>query len=287
MAEISRGRKVAAAGAMAVTAGLVAYEAVSHFRTEWLLLAAAGGLAAAGLGMTRRSVVAQVVSRGLAWAVLAPTLMLSAISLAQGATAPVEITLLGASTAAALLLSRPMLHTAAAHEAFAPRVFRRIFLAGSTASVMAAAYAAFYALESFQFFHRIGPAIAVSALAASLLASAIGVVKMRGWAIVLGSVTSLAGMVAAMFLGSGAGIGVLLAVAPFLALHLVPVLLARYAPDPESAVRVGASDDARDADALARARVRVAVDPDDASVLDDVPAAGARRAAAIPSDART
>lgn len=224
--EIGRLRKLGAFVMMAGSAGLVAKEAFSPWGVEWLLLAFAGVMTAAGVGITRRSLVVQVLSRGAAWIVLLPCLLVGAFSLLRGSAPPAELMGLLIGTASALLLARPMLHTKEALASFHPRVFRRWFLGGSTATSATALVTGGVALETIRH-HQWGAAAAFGALTLALLASAIGVVKMRGWGILLGALTSVVLLLSAAFLSRAEGLALALAATPTLFMHVLPVLLAR------------------------------------------------------------
>jgi hypothetical protein len=181
---ISRGRRLAGGALLVACGGGIAASAVHD--GSWLLGGVAAALSVAGVGLCRRSILVQVLARGTAWALLLPAFAASGAALA------------GAS-ALALLLARPMLHTPIARAEFAPVAYRRWLLAGAVGSVAGAATAAAIGLESLSW----GPAsvgAGLLVLAASLLASAVGVARMRAWGVLLGMVTSVALLVVAAFL---------------------------------------------------------------------------------------
>jgi hypothetical protein len=223
--EVSRTRKLAALALMVGAGGIVAREGWSHSHVEWPLLAFAAVLGIAGLGMTRRSLVVQVLSRGAAWVTLFPSLLVTGFTLMRGSTPNTEMTGLALATASALLLARPMLHTKEAREPFAPKAFRRWFLAGSTATAATAIAAGAIALDTFPYHPVVVGAFL--AIALSLLASAVGVVRMRGWGIVLGAATSTILLVSALFMRGPEAVGLGLFAMPTLLLHLLPLLIAR------------------------------------------------------------
>lgn len=230
--EVSRGRKVAAALSMLGTGGIILYEAIGRWHTEWLLVAFSAMLGAAAIGITRRSLVAQVLSRASAWIVLLPSALVVFFSLLRGSSVPFELLGMAAGTASALLLARPMLHTKEAGEDFAPKAFRRVFLAGSTATAATGFVTGAIALDAMP--NHVAMAAGFTALTLSLFASAIGVVRMRGWGILLGAVTSFGLLVSAAFMRGGEGLALALAAAPALLMHLLPVFIARLvgtAPD--------------------------------------------------------
>ncbi len=116
------------------TAGVIVHGALGHYGIVWPLIAVAAAVALAGVGITRRSLVPQVLARGAAWLVLLPTSLVVAVGVLGGRMPGADVTGLAAATGAALLLSRPMLHSKEAKAAFAPKVFRRWLLAGSVAT---------------------------------------------------------------------------------------------------------------------------------------------------------
>jgi hypothetical protein len=257
--EISRGRKIAAAAMMLGAAGIVAHEALATSFIQWPGLGASVALGAAGIGLTRRSVVSQVLSRGVAWAALFPSGAVLLVHLLAGprigGAMPFLQMELAATTLLALLLARPMLHTREARGAFAPKAFRRYFLAGSTAMTAAGLLAGFVALCSL-LRHPLH-AVAAGALSALLLTSATAVVRMRGWGIVLGTFTSVVLLVSAAFFTrdvalEGALVG---AAAPALLLHLFPVLVARM--QGAAASSAPSTADATNGQACAPVRYRV------------------------------
>lgn len=265
--EISRGRKLVAGAAMVVAAGLVAREGLEHFAVDWLLVLSAGVLGVAGVGITRRSLVTQVLSRGAAWVVLLPALIISFFSVVNGHTLSPEIPVLALSTGAALLLARPMLHTREAFEQFAPKAFRRWLLSGSIATAGTACVAGAVALGGAM--HGRGAlAVGFGTLAASLLASTIAVVRMRSWGIFLGALTSLILLMSGWFVSRDEGFVLALGAAPSLLMHLLPVLVARWRSGREGQM-VRVSEPAVEP-ALTPARYRVATDEPDLE-LDATP----------------
>lgn len=218
-------RKLLAGTAMAGAAGIVVREALNAYHVEWMLLAFGALTAVAGFGITRASLVPQVLSRGLAWLILLPTLVVSVASAVSGHSFSFEFTAMAVGTATALLLSRPMLFTKEARAAFAPRMFRHWLLSGSMATSAAGVVAGGLALAATR--HQPGLSLALAALAASFLASAIGVVRMRAWGILLGALTSMVLLVLGLFNLEEFGLFAL-AASPALLLHTLPVLVARW-----------------------------------------------------------
>ncbi|MBX3223492.1 MAG: hypothetical protein KF795_23465 [Labilithrix sp.] len=278
--EMSVGRKVLAGAAMVgAAAAIVPHAFHRYYPTEWLLVTFAGVLALAGVGLTRTSLAAQVLSRGAAWVMLAPAAMATAASAVGRGSFNVEAAGFTAALGAALLLARPLLHTARAKEEFAPKVFRRWFLGGSTATAAAGIVASGVALATISNgSYSVGASF--GALALSLFASAIAVVRMRAWGVLLGAVTSIALVVSGLFLGRSEAMALALFAAPALLMHTLPVLVARWrSPDASSRTRI--ADESALSSAYAPAHVRVAVD--DVDELGEPAAAGPRAHAAIPS----
>jgi hypothetical protein len=229
--EISRGRRLAASASLfAASVGWV----WAFHRGGAVLTAFAGAIALAGVGIGRKSVLAQVLSRGVAWLVFVAGVF------ATLADHHLPLAALGTAAGAALLLSRPLLHTESARAEFAPMRFRRSFLAAATGTVTFAALAGGGALEYLRA-GQLTAGVAWAAITASLLGAAIGVVRMRAWGVLLGAVTSIVMVAAAALVPAWREPLVWLA-APG-ALLALPVLLARLGAggsDPP-AVRVATS----------------------------------------------
>jgi hypothetical protein len=227
--------------------------------TDWLLggwgMAGVTALVAAGaVGLSRRGVVTQVLSRGVAWVVLTPMFFAFADALRWGRWPAAGEVFFAASSGAALLLARPALHTQAARAEFAPYAHRRLFLAGAVASATAGLVAAMGAAGMHSF--------ALGALAFALLASAVGVARMRAWGVLLGIVASVASLGAALIVRDASEIVWLaLAAAPGLMLGatVVAARLRGAGPPslPAAARRVAALDEEF---VPVRARVAVAAE---------------------------
>lgn len=264
-AVMSNRRRLLGSAALIATAGGLAANAVHYFHwVEWGLLACSGVVAAAGVGLSRRSMAAQVLARGAAWTVLAPAALVTAFSLFSGHLDPTA-TALAAGSGGALLLARPMLHTKEANAEFAPSSFRRWLLAGATASVGAGLVTGLFALDGLRW--HAGAAIALLVLSLSLLASALGVVKMRAWGILLGGLTSVVTLATALVLHDAAGFALALASMPGFMLVL-PVLVAqrdRARADASRFTRVSSQLDLESAPSGARVRVAT----DHASAFDE------------------
>jgi hypothetical protein len=161
------------------------------------LLFFASYLVGAG-ALTRRSPLAQVIGRGIAWKFFVLQAWVLAARAMAGDIQPIGA-LLVIAPALALVIARPLLQTADAHAAFAPRASRTLFLAAATASIASAVYAAPLALSAWTYGSPIIGA-ALTFLAAALVAQAAAVLRMRAWGVVLGAATAL-GALFAMFVG--------------------------------------------------------------------------------------
>ncbi len=221
---MSRRRRLLGPAALVATAGGLAAMAVHDTQwIEWGLLALSGGVAAAGLGLSRRSLPIQVLARATAWTVLVPSVLVTLFSFASG-HAEWMAAALTAGSGGALLLARPMLNTAEARADFAPSSFRRWLLASATASATSGIVAALIALDELRW--HPAAAIPVAGLALAQLASAVGVVRMRAWGILLGGLTSVLGLIAALFMHDATGFALALATIPGF-MMILPVLIAK------------------------------------------------------------
>ena len=198
------------------------------------------GLGVAGVG--RRSLLSHVLARGaLGMTILGTALNAVGILPWPRTGAIATDLLLAAGAGAALVVARPLLHTDEAQRAFAPARFRGLFLAGAIAAAGIAFGALVYAF--------VGIAVASTlmvafngALAALLVASIAGLLRMRTWGLVLGAFASLVCLVVLPFYGIVNAWTLGASAAPALLLWVLPVLLARRtsAPAPGDAqVRIG------------------------------------------------
>jgi hypothetical protein len=190
-------KRVAASALLGATAIDLASLA-HHGGWDRAMLAVAALIGVGAAGLARRSVLSQVLSRGIAWMVLTPMLVGLADSLGHGRLPDAHTVFFATTSAGALLLGRSALHTDAAKAEFPPVAYRRVFLAGAVASVMAGVVAAFFAAEQLEW-RGGGHGVALVALSAALLASAVGVIRMRAWGVLLGMVTSVVALGAAVF----------------------------------------------------------------------------------------
>jgi hypothetical protein len=274
----SKRRLLASAAMIATGGGLAAIALHDRHWIEWKLLAFSALVAVAGVGLSRRSIASQVLSRGVAWLVAGPMLLVALGSLARGHVDGYALAFAGAP-AAALLLARPMLSTKEARAEFAPSIFRRWFLAWSTASASVGTAAALFAAEAFSW-NAIGGGLALAALSAASFASAVGVVRMRAWGVLLGVATSIATLGTAIAMHDV--VGLLLAMASIPGFMLgVPIAASKLRKASDARVRVAGGL------ATAPERVRVAtthdgvdhaadLEGDLADVADPAPRAAAR-----------
>jgi hypothetical protein len=160
-----------------------------HEHEPWFFggLAALLALAAAGIG--RRSIVAQVLSRGVAWTLFGPAALGSVLSLVLDGRTELAAMALAAASGLALVLGRPMLHTPSARAQFAPVRFRRWLLAGAVASVTVAVATGMVGV-AFSAMGELSAGAPLLLLSGALAASGVGVARMRSWGVLLGMVTS-------------------------------------------------------------------------------------------------
>lgn len=200
---ISRRRRAAASVALAAAGAGLAYPALTlaDSGVDWPLLAMAGLVAAAGVGLSRTSIVPQVLARSVAWLVLVPTASALGFELLRGHRPEGLLAWLAACSASALLLARPALQTQEAHAQFGPVAFRRWLLASSTVSAAFGVLAGMASCAALVF-GNLGVGVGAGALAAALTASSVGVLRMRAWGILLGLATATAALVAAVLPGT-------------------------------------------------------------------------------------
>lgn len=262
---MGRGRRLAAGASLLASAGGFGWLAVQNapHHVEWSALAFGAGLAAASVGLTRKSLFAQVMSRGLAWVVFAPCSVVIAVEILKGRMMEPTLTAFGIASGLALFLARPMLHTAEAHAQFAPSKFRRSFLAACTSAATTGLVSGMVAWEMLWNGGHTASGIAVGALGMSILASAFGVLRMRGWGIALATLNALLSLVSAAIVGGIGGFALAATALPAL-LFLLPIVLAKLgvgetARERAQSAAASASSFVRIADEEAvPARVRVA-----------------------------
>lgn len=240
---VLRVRQLAAAAMMAGLSADAVYR-VTQARTGPYITEAVAevflfGLAA--IAYTKRSLFGQVVARGVAWMMLVDVATAYLERGSMALWAPFCIL----ACAVSLVLTHPLLHTDEAKAAFAPARFRRLFLAGSTATAAMAGGAFYYA--AFGVYNEI-PMMAgfCGLLGLTLLLAVRGLLGMRTWGALLGGLASIVCLASVPFwyLESMTIQTLGLAAAPALLLWILPILVARstrvrVAPE---LVAVGAED---------------------------------------------
>jgi len=243
-----------------------------------------GGLVTTGAVLIgRRGVVSQVLGRGAAWTVLGPCLVAAAVVLGLDHTLP-DAGLLAtiAAAAGALALTRPMLATDEAKAAFAPLAFRRSLLFASYAAVAYAIGLGTAVVDlvgrSWQELSWLGHWVGLPLLAGSLLASAVGVARMRAWGVLLGACASVLALVVGATARDG-GLGTAIATAALPGAMMVGAIIAarwRASKAPRGAgarVRIASGPEPT----TQRALLRIAVDDEAGIEEHEAPRAPARR----------
>ena len=266
---MGRGRRLAAGASLLATAGgfvALALEHASHY-VDWRSLAFGAGLATASVGLTRKNVFAQIMSRGFAWIVFAPASVVIAVELMKGRLMEPMLTGMGIASGLALFLARPMLDTDEARAQFAPTKFRRSFLAACTATITIGLVTGMVAWEML-WHHQILGGLGLAALGTSLLASSFGVLRMRGWGIALATLNAIVSLVAGAVVGDAQGFALAATALPG-ALFLLPIVLAKLGVGEGRKTSEASTAYVRVAEETAApARVRVANDEE----LEDEPA---------------
>ncbi|HEY8073258.1 MAG TPA: hypothetical protein VIF62_04095 [Labilithrix sp.] len=257
---ISRARRLAASAALFGASGGLGWVALRDrfWGLNPLLVIVTLSVALAGIAIARKSVLAQIGARAVAWSVALPMAVIATLELATRSSPDRLVWFLAATTGSALLLGRPMLHSDEAKRDFAPVRYRRTFLAGATASATTALFAGAASLDLANA-HQWGAAFGIGALATSLVASAFGTLRMRGWGILLGATTSAISFLMALLVHDAASIPLALAAIPG-ALLALPIAASRLGKPTEARMRV---------EAAAPPRIRVAPE---VAEEDDVPA---------------
>ena len=268
---MGRGRRLAAGASLLATAGGFVSMALEHasYYVDWRSLAFGTGLAAAAVGLTRKNVFAQILSRGLAWIVFAPASVVIAVELMKGRLMEPMLTGMGITTGLALFLARPMLDTDEARAQFAPDKFRRSFLAACTATMTIGLVTGMVAWEAMWNNHVLA-GVGLAALGTSLLASAFGVLRMRGWGIALATLNAIVSLVTGAIVGDAGGFAIAATALPGV-LFLLPIALAKLGVGESMKTRGSSTSSAqvRIADEAALPpQVRVATEEE----IDDEPA---------------
>lgn len=274
--EVSAGRRAAASAAMLGTASTFGWLAwtTRHFVTDWTLVAFAGVVGAAAIGISRKSLFPQLASRALGWAIFVPAAMWASLSTMGGRPDALGV-VLALTSGASLFLARPLLATKEAYASFAPTSFRNWFLGAATAMT---GMAGIFGLGAWEMArpHHFGGSILAGLTSLALAGSVVGVLRMRAWGVLLAIASSLAMILSMPFMDAGGAFGMGLAALPGLLMG-VPVAVAMRDRAKADRVRVGTV--AADAEALP-SRVRVAVE-EDATLDDERPVEPPRQAAAM------
>lgn len=220
-------RRLLGATALILAAGGLAAAGICW--TDWSIVAFSSVVAAAGVGLARRSMVTQILSRATAWLLLAPSALIAVGPVMAGHPLNGSAAALALGSGAALVLARPMLDTREARTEFDPVAYRRWLAAAATASVAAGFAAGAVGLDAVRWGDT-ASGLGLCALGVALIASAIGVVRMRAWGVILGVATSLAAILASIALADIRGVALSFLAIPGLMLGL-PVLLAKGARD--------------------------------------------------------
>jgi hypothetical protein len=254
-------QKGAAKASMGLTAGGLGYAAIAsstHGLIAWELMVAAGVVGVAALATGARRLLPNMFARGAAWAVAAPAALTLAFMGADGQFSGLVAAIAGTS-ALSLALSRRSLASAEARAAFAPVVSRDWLLAASSTSLACGAIAGFIALEQLRWGHvGVGPLL----FALAFVASAVGVLRMRGWGLLLGGVTAIAAVTLAAIAGGAASLLFALMAVPGL-MMIAPILRAKLGPGertPDAPATTRVSDEVVQAATVAPSRARIALD---------------------------
>src|SRR5580658_8251657 len=116
----SRWRRWGASASLAAVPAAIAVMASPSGARDVVLWLVLGGLSVAAFGLSRVSVIAQVLSRGVAWLIFAPAAIATLVALVIRSMPSPSLVGLTLASGAALLLSRPALATKEARAAFAP-----------------------------------------------------------------------------------------------------------------------------------------------------------------------
>lgn len=219
-----RGRRLAVSVLLGASAAYTAALAWSAGAPASSAALATGAVLAASVASTRKALLPQVFARAVTWLFFGPSALVVLGSLLSGRTLlePLPFAVAGG---VALLAGAPLLHTREARDPFAPVRFRRTWIAGATAALVAAIATGSLAVFA-AYWGELAAAAGIAALAVGLAASARGVLAMRGSGVVLGGTTVLGAAVAALATGFAP---LLLAAIPGLLL-VAPIVLSRVVP---------------------------------------------------------
>lgn len=196
----------------------------------WQALAVPMALYGVGaIGFARRDALSQVLARGAVAAFAGPALLAVALKVIVGhGRSPLDFPLLalGASGALAIGLAHQTLHTGEARARFSPTRFRQTWL--TSATIATASVALSVVVLALQAGHPLGLGLVAMQCCALTFAIA-GVLRMRGWGVVLAAANATFGLLAAALgsaLVSGLSVVSLLASVSL----VLPVVLARLFP---------------------------------------------------------
>ncbi len=188
-------RIVATASLGLVGASWIVMGATSHFGGAHTIVSGAF-TAACALLYVGRSAISQVIARAAAWAVIVPYAFIGWLLWSHGLHLQWSHLALPALAGVSLVAARPLLHTERARATFAPIAMRSWFLAAATAAVGIGIAVTLLAVE-VAFVHQTASALLLGALAASLVGSGLGIVRMRGWGVLLGAISAVLGVAVA------------------------------------------------------------------------------------------
>jgi len=191
---VSRIRRLAASTSVVGGAAYLFFHARASGWLSSEIIAFVALLGLAGVGLSRRGVLTQVLARGATWLLALPMLAMMIYAAFHGRTPDATVITLAASTGTGLFLARPMLHTEDARAEFAPVRFRRWLLGAGAMAIMTSLGTAMAAYEVLVA-HQWSAGLYYLAMTASLIASAVSVVRMRAWGIFLGALTCVAALV--------------------------------------------------------------------------------------------
>lgn len=238
-------RRAAATGIVAALAGHAAHDGLLRHPHGTLPYLVAGTIGLVAIGIGRRALAPLVLARGALWMAAGAAFADTLHALRHHLSLTPALVAVGAS--AALWLTQPLLDTPEAHAAFAPKRFRRLFLAGASALGGIAFVATLYAMNGYVHHDMLN--VAFNGGLATVLAIAVtGTLRMRTWGVLLGTFTSAVCLALAPFFGALSTVTLTLSALPALVFWVLPLLVARL-------------EGGRAAPPIAEARYRVATEP--------------------------
>lgn len=192
---MSRSLRSVAASVSLGSAG--AYLASSAIHDGWLPLFMGGAILGGAALMSRRTAVAQVLARGVAWAVIVPAVLATTLAATHGGPIVGTFLVAPALAALALVLGHPQRSRDALAGTFDPLAFRSWLLASATSSVALGLFASSLGL-AFVSAGLGADGCALIALGLFQLAAGVGVARMRSWGVLMGGVAALLSVVVAL-----------------------------------------------------------------------------------------